>query len=322
MGNIILNLINFFAFTRPKYNPVPLNCEMSEREEICEYVTQIDDHSLHMYTLSTLAPEDKFDVGYVILYSGGNEESILDTRKRRLELLSFFKQIVGDSENVSIVTYNYPLIGYAPGESEFSFRIIERISDFFKQKPILDIVHKAIQAVFDKILFDYSNKDTKIIIWGRSIGSLPTGYLLHQNYKNNRTRILFSVIESGLASIIQARFPKVNLPFLLKDSNIDYATQNRNWGGIIFVHGSLDNVVSPENTLLLHKALDGSFSMIIKVEGAGHNIHLVNFESILKEKIKMYFILEKNKNELLLQDYTNLKQKQKQKSKVVPFGEV
>ncbi len=209
-----------------------------------------------MYTLTTMEVRDNLKIDYIILYSGGNEESITDTLIRRKQLLQFFQNLTKGNKNIAVVSYNYPLMGYAPGESEYSFRIIERLTDFIKQKPILGIVHNAILSIFDKILVDFPNPKTKIIPWGRSIGSLPTGYLLHEKHKDYNKKIFFSIIESGIASIIQAKFPSITLPFLVKDSNIYYATKDRDWGSVVFILGSIDKVVNPENNMILSDALD------------------------------------------------------------------
>lgn len=292
MGNLINNLINFFAFTRPKYNQVAMDCEKNGGREICEYVTKVNDHFLNMYTISKSGIISNFDIDYVILYSGGNEESVSDTYKRRIEILNFFDKITNGC-NIVVVTYNYPISGYAPGEAQFHFRFIERMTDFLTQKPILKVVHKAIEEVFEKISIDYWNENTKFVLWGRSIGSLPTGHLLHTKCKVDKSRICFSIIESGLSSIVQARFPHIKLELLLRDGNLDYAKQDKDWGKVIFIYGSLDNVVHPINTQLVYQALNPYNTMIIKVEGKGHNMNLVEFGHTLGELITEYCIADK-----------------------------
>ncbi|KAH0570421.1 Alpha/beta hydrolase family protein [Spironucleus salmonicida] len=142
----------------------------------------------------------------LIIYAHGNAETIYHTIPLMEEYTEKFQ--------CNFVTFDYEGCGLSDG------------------KPSEQALIRASELVFSK----YSN-DYQIIVWGRSIGSIPAAYL-GKKYQ------LRTIIQSGLASAFHVAFNSVKTNIGNEFMNIKKVPFINN---LLLLHGTRDNIVPFSN---------------------------------------------------------------------------
>lgn len=235
-----------------------------------------------MYVVGELNEKTVADV---VLYSYGNLETADQIYGEICSLYNYLNPPTKTTPKTQrpIVCYDYP--GYGNHNTEEwlggpkdAIRYAFNISS-----PYWDICSEANFSVYTQI--KNIAPSAKIILWGRSIGSVPVCSLLHRLSRQERlAKISFTIIQSGLASLIQAKFPKMyTLSHIFNGANnLKLAENDKSWGTVVFIYGKNDTVVSTENPSMLIKALCSGNNIEIAIENQNHNIPI----SVILDNIK------------------------------------
>lgn len=190
------------------------------------------------------------DTGVVVLYFHSNYGSIWEKD---------FEQIVKimDTLNYSMVAIDY--CGYGKSTGSASIQSLYSTAS---------LTYKYVKEKYPA---------HKIIIWGFSLGSIPTCFLANQK-KGDKI-----IIESGLTydrEIIenvvrnntkksQRHFLKIKMDSTLKFNNQEYIKNSTQ--PFLYIHGELDKTVTLEQATRSFQLTQNRHKIFYKVTGAGHN---------------------------------------------------
>jgi len=253
-------------------------------EERYDSVTQLSvicDNNEHRFNMFVIGALNEKTTTEIVLYSYGNLECADRIFPDMVSLYNYLNPAGTYANKVRpVVCYDYP--GYANHDmTEWMGGTKDALKFAFRNKSsIPEVFSKAKVVVFNHII--QKAPKAKIILWGRSIGSIPVCSLLHGLSPRDRmTKIKFTVIQSGIASLVLAKFPSMHrLSNMFKGgNNLTMAESDKDWGVVVFIYGSNDSVVSTQNPLMLMKALHDGQNIPLVIEGQDHNIQ---FSVVLK----------------------------------------
>jgi fermentation-respiration switch protein FrsA (DUF1100 family) len=245
-------IINKYAF-----NP-------NHQSEIDAEHDEVVGGSTYYFAFPSIQEEfDKCD--YIILYSYGNKEYANGP-----SLLRKFNDVrdyvfVHHNLIVSFVTYDYPQYGKSKGELNEQ------------------TIHESILKVFNHL--SEKHVDKNIIVWGRSIGTIPTCYLANYLTKNDDNNIAHDhfkgvILESPLMTALTVCLPdsviqsisQHHIPFD-KFENITMVRETPDWGPTLIIHGKNDELISPLQSELLFKELNGmnALNKLVLIDEGTHN---------------------------------------------------
>eukprot|EP00767_Chilomastix_cuspidata_P001068 gnl/Chilomastix_cuspidata/1322.p1 GENE.gnl/Chilomastix_cuspidata/1322~~gnl/Chilomastix_cuspidata/1322.p1 ORF type:complete len:286 (+),score=107.02 gnl/Chilomastix_cuspidata/1322:77-859(+) len=202
---------------------------------------------IFIVTLTIEVPEPRA----TIIFSHGNAETIHDITDQMRYLAHYLQ--------CRIVLYDYEGYGASSG------------------KATTVSVTRDIHAVYAYVLAELEPDPRRIVAWGRSIGSGPTGELAR------RTPALGGVIlESGVASAMRVVFD-LRVP-MLGDKFANYRYVRRVGAPVLLVHGTADEVVPFRNAELVARNLQCDVEPLF-LDGGGHNDLLWRFHQQLLSRI-------------------------------------
>lgn len=223
-----------------------------------------------MFVIGVLNEKSTSDI---VLYSYGNLECADRIFPDMVSLYNYLNPIgTTASKARPVVCYDYP--GYANHDTkEWMGGTKDALKFAFRKVIVPEVCSKAKVVVFNHVI--QKAPKAKIILWGRSIGSIPVCSLLHGLSPRDRiTKIKFTVIQSGIASLVLAKFPSMyRLSHMFKGgNNLNMAESDKDWGVVVFIYGSNDSVVSTQNPVMLMKALHDGQNIQVVIPHADHNI--------------------------------------------------
>lgn len=246
-------------------------------EESYTSVTQLEvncDSNTYKFNVFVIGVLNEKSTADIVLYSYGNLECADRIFPDMVSLYNYLNPI-GTTANKArpVVCYDYP--GYANHDmTEWMGGKKDALKFAFRNNiSIPEIFSKAKVVVFNHVI--QKAPRAKIILWGRSIGSIPVCSLLHGLSPRDRiTKIKFTVIQSGIASLVLAKFPSMyRLSKMFKGgNNLNMAESDKDWGVVVFIYGSNDSVVSTQNPVMLMKALHDGQNIQVVIPHADHNI--------------------------------------------------
>ncbi len=222
-----------------------------------------------MFVVGELNKETSTDV---VIYSYGNMETAEQIYCEMVTLYNYLNKTPKRAKR-PVVCYEYP--GYGNHDvKEWMGGTKDAFKYAFGNKALYwEICNEANYTVYNHVTT--LAPKAKIILWGRSIGSVPVCSLLHRlSTQERRNKISFTIIQSGLASLILAKFPNMySLSRLIKGANnLNMAEGDKNWGTVVFIYGTNDKDVSIQNPVMLMKALHDGNNIELPIAGKDHNI--------------------------------------------------
>lgn len=200
-----------------------------ESDEVDFYVTT--ESGLQVACLSEHPKESN---GIIILYSHGNAEDLGMVKDRLVEIAS---------DGFTVFSYDYPGYGLSSGS------------------PSESSCYESIEALFSHILVSMKVESSRIVAWGRSLGTGPSCYLASQNKLGGL--LLETPFFSAFRTITQMtiipwdRFRNIN--FI---SSISCPS--------LVIHGQLDEVVPFRQGRKIYNELSEPKDFL-EVKGGGHN---------------------------------------------------
>lgn len=189
---------------------------------------------------------------YTILYSHGNGADVGD------ELYTLYE--MGKSVNCNVFTYDYSGYGRSSG------------------KPSESNLYSDIECALNVLKCEYQVHPGSVILFGRSIGSVPTVDLA------TKKSVAGVVLVCPLASALRTLFPQMTKSlFFDVYQNIDKISKVNS--PVLVIHGTEDEVISISQGMALHSKCSNAVDPLW-IEGAGHNdIELSHFRNRLRKFI-------------------------------------
>jgi hypothetical protein len=204
------------------------------------------------------------DAEYTVLYSHGNAEDLAGSR-------GTFEDLALSLE-CNVCAYDYSGYGLSGGQCS-------------EQACYSDI-----EAVYDFLVNTAKVKPTKIILFGRSLGSGPTIHLASKH-----PNLAGMILQSPLRTAIKTQMPDW-VGYVFKKIDI-FANERKvpkiNSFPVFVIHGTVDNVVPYSHGKYLYDLLhkfnhDPSAVLMYSVEGCGHNDIEYRKGRELKRKLKKF----------------------------------
>ena len=214
---------------------------VSYREEAVDFFVEIENG----FQVACISITPKDPNGLVILYSHGNGEDLGMIMDRLSEIAQ---------KGYTVFSYDYPGYGLSTGS------------------PSENSCYEAVQALFSYLVEGMNVSPSRIVLWGRSLGTGPSCYLASKN------KLGGLLLETPFLSAFRALTVITILPWD-RFRNIDFV-QSVKCPSLV-IHGKLDEVVPFRQGRRIYKELPEPKSFL-EIQDAGHNN--------LKEKgKKLYF---------------------------------
>eukprot|EP01083_Nonionella_stella_P035456 96735_1 len=209
-----------------------------------------------------------FDAEYTILYSHGNAEDLAGSKTTFLDLATYLE--------CNFCAYDYS--GYGLSEGQCS------------EKACFADIHR----VFEFLTLEQKVPASKIIVFGRSLGSGPTIHLASQH-----TDLAGMVLQSPLKTAIKTQMPDwIGFVFKKIDifTNEDKVPKIKHFP-VLIIHGTTDNVVPYAHGKHLYSLLkkenhNPNCVELYSVEGCGHNDIEYRKGREFKKKLKSFIKIQ------------------------------
>ena len=176
----------------------------------------------------------------VVLFSHGNAENIGADSRGCYE----YCRNLANELKIPVICYDY--VGY------------DKFSADDHQITTETNLHSSIQAVYDYL---QAQKFTKIIVVGKSIGSIPSVWLTAQTTNNLiKSLILISPLASGYSTLSISKYTgQIGILDQIFGNNLSLMSQIQ--VPTLFFHGKQDEIVDMRNTILLHDNLRSPWNL-------------------------------------------------------------